>query len=347
MRGKRLNRLLQVIALLRGPTSWNVRRLAEHFHTSRRNIYRDLAVLELAGVPFYYDPQYGEGGGYRIRPEWWFPSVSMTEQEVLDLAVIARVAETSSIPLLENVSEVRDKLLGTLPAKQQDLIKTASELFDILSVGISDHSDSRGIMVTLQGSLLRKLQVEATYRSPHQQKVVKLQLQPRRIFLCGSAWYIAAHDNKANETKLYRLARFQSMKLTEKSITVETNFSLREFLGNAWTVHRGERDWHIEIYFDASTAPLVAETKWHHTQELEWWQDGSLTFRVTVSGLEEIKYWVLQWGPGATVVKPRELAEEVQALLESTLCNYGRAQRSTKSSRRTTTQSQHKRGETQ
>jgi len=51
MRGRRLQRLLQVIALLRGPSSWNARRLAEHFNASRRNIYRDLAILELSGVP--------------------------------------------------------------------------------------------------------------------------------------------------------------------------------------------------------------------------------------------------------------------------------------------------------
>ena len=69
MRGKRLARILRYISLFKGPTSWNARRLAEHFGTSSRNVYRDLALLELAGVPYYYDPDFGEGGGYRIRPE--------------------------------------------------------------------------------------------------------------------------------------------------------------------------------------------------------------------------------------------------------------------------------------
>ena len=54
VRGIRLHRLLKLIALLRGASSYNARRLAEHFQTSRRNVYRDLAVLELAGVPYTY-----------------------------------------------------------------------------------------------------------------------------------------------------------------------------------------------------------------------------------------------------------------------------------------------------
>ncbi|MCI0457206.1 MAG: hypothetical protein L0Z62_09535 [Gemmataceae bacterium] len=41
--------------------SWNAPRLAEHFQTSR-NVHRDLTALELASVPFWYDPDHGEEG---------------------------------------------------------------------------------------------------------------------------------------------------------------------------------------------------------------------------------------------------------------------------------------------
>ncbi len=138
MRGRRLQRLLQLIALLRGPTSWNAPRLADHFHTSRRNVYRDLAVLELAGVPFWYDPDYGEGGGYRIRESFFFPHVGLTEQECYDFAMVARLVQGQGIPSVGEVCHVRDKLFGTLPAPQQRLITEASELFDILSVPQAD-----------------------------------------------------------------------------------------------------------------------------------------------------------------------------------------------------------------
>ncbi len=314
MRGRRLHRLLQLIALLRGPTSWNARRLAEHFCTSRRNVYRDLAVMELAGVPFYYDPDFGEGGGYRIRETFFFPHIGLTDQECFDLAVASRLIERQGIPLLNEVCHVRDKLLGTLPAKQQELITEASALFDVLSVGMPEQGRCRNILLALQESLLAKKQIETTYRSPHEKAAKKLQLQPRRIFLCNGVWYLVAHDSRDAQEKLYRLFRFQNIRVLDKAMNIDPHFSLREYLGNAWAVYRGERDYHVEIAFDAEAAPLVEERHWHHTQELEKRSDGTLLFRATVSGLEEIKFWVLQWGARATVLKPRELAKEVQML---------------------------------
>lgn len=325
MRGIRLHRLLKVIALLRGPGSWNARRLGEHFGISRRNVYRDLAILELAGIPYFYDPHHGVGGGYRIRSDCWFPHVGLSDQECLDMAVLTRAAESNSIPLLSEACSAKDKLLGTLPAKQQDLIRMASELFDVIGLHVADHAHCRPIMNTLQTALLKRQQVAGQYRSPHQKKAVKVSLQPRRIFLAGQAWYLAAHDNKDEKTKLYRIARFQSLEVVHKPMTVEPVFSLREFLGNAWVVHRGgpgERDWHVELQFSPEAAELVAETKWHHTQELEKRKDGSLIFRATVSGLEEIKWFVLNWGPRAKVLKPKELADEVCRLARDIVQSY-------------------------
>ncbi|MBI1374280.1 MAG: WYL domain-containing protein [Phycisphaera sp.] len=322
MRGKRLNRLIQVISLLRGPGSWNARNLAEHFGTSRRNIYRDLAVLELAGVPYFFDPDFGEGGGYRIRPEWFFPPVGLTDQECLDLAVMTRVAEGRCIPLLDQVCEVRDKLLGTLPPKQQDLIRAAGELFEILNVGMAEHGHARKVMIVLQNALLTRRQINGTYYSPHEKRTVEVNLQPCRVFLCGQAWYLAAHDVEDDKTKLYRVARFKKIELTDQPIDIEPEFSLREMLGNAWTVYRGERDYHVEIEFDPEIAELVAETSWHHTQRLEWRDDGALIFRSTVSGLDEIKNWMMQWGPHARVLKPKELAQEIRGLAEAIVGVY-------------------------
>lgn len=323
MRGKRLARLLRIITLLRGPKSWNAPRLAEHLVTSRRNIHRDLALLELAGVPYYYDPDFGEGGGYRIRPDWFFPTVQLSQQECIDLAVLARGTETGEgIPLLDGACEVRNKLLATVLPEHQETIRTASELFDILSLRLADHSHCRQIMVSFQQALLTGKQIDGVYEGRTDSRGGRVHIQPRRVFLAGNCWYAACHENRSGATKLYRLARFKCATVSTRPITIEREFSLREFLGNAWTVHRGSRDWHVEIHFDSEAAALIREVRWHHTQQTTARADGSLIFRATVSGLEEIKYWVLTWGPQAIVLKPKELIDEVRRLIAETLRKY-------------------------
>lgn len=67
------------------------------------------------------------------------------------------------------------------------------------------------------------------------------------------------------------------MKVTDKDMTTDPHFSLREFLGNAWAVHRGDGDYHVEILFDAEADAFIEESNWHHTQELEREKDGSPT----------------------------------------------------------------------
>jgi predicted DNA-binding transcriptional regulator YafY len=292
-----------------------------------------VAVLELAGVPVFHDPAYGEGGGYRIRSDWWFPQVGLTDRECLELAVVSQVTESRAIPLLEDVATVRDKLLNTLPAKQADLIRDASELFDIIGLGLSDHGHCREVMVSIQTAMLAGKQVKTVYRSPHEKKVVRPRLQPLRVILAGQAWYLVAQDSRTAETKLYRIARFQKVEVLEREITCDRSLSIREFLGNAWTVKRGERDWHVEIEFAAEIAEVVAETRHHPTQEIEFRKNGSAVMRCCVSGLDEIQWFVLSFGPRAKVRKPRELAEQVRILAQETTQLYatgsGQRKRST------------------
>ena len=45
--------------------------------------------------------------------------------------------------------------------------------------------------------------------------------------------------------------------------------------------------------------------------------DGSVLFRATVSGLEEVRFWVLQWGPGAKVRRPPELIDEIRRMAQA------------------------------
>jgi predicted DNA-binding transcriptional regulator YafY len=321
VRGQRLARLLKLIALLRGPSAWNARRLAEHFGTSRRNVHRDMLVLKMAGIPVYRDTEFGDGGSYRIRQDWYFPHVGLTDQECLDMSVLTLAAESKSIPLLQGMTEVRDKLLSTLPARQQDLIRDASELFEVLSLGMADHEHCSKIMLTLQQALLTKRQVEGLYSTPHERRSKRVQLQPLRVFLARNAWYVAAQDN-AKQIKLFRLARFKELSVSGKPNPSRRDWSLKQMLGNAWTVYRGERDWHVEIVFDPEAAVLVQEVRWHPTQELTTLDNGCLRFRAIVSGLEEIRFWVLSWGHHATVIKPSELRHEVCQIASKLLANY-------------------------
>ena len=70
----RIHRLLKIITLIQAEKGWNAKRLAEVCQTSERNVYRDMQMLQGAGIPYYHDE---ETNGYRIRRDF-FRSTSMT-----------------------------------------------------------------------------------------------------------------------------------------------------------------------------------------------------------------------------------------------------------------------------
>lgn len=328
VRGGRIARLFQLIALLKGPSCWDGRRLAEHFRTTRRNVQRDIQVLRMAGVPVYRDDGFGDaGGGYRIRQDYFLPKVNLTNQECLDLSLAARVSEARSLPLVNELPHVRDKLMQVLPQQQQELIRRVSGFVDAASPNVVDHGHCLDVMSSVQRALLTGKQVAASYYTPHGRRSKRLSLQPRALFLASHCWYLAAYDNDAADTKLYRVSRFRSVAVTTKPMTVTGPWSLMGFLGNAWSVMRGEPDTDVEIDFEADVAELVSERVWHRTQLIDPLGGGRVRFRATVSGLSEIAPWVLSWGPRAVVRRPTELANEVERLAREVAGRYGNAAR--------------------
>ncbi|MEB3309912.1 MAG: WYL domain-containing protein, partial [Snowella sp.] len=72
----------------------------------------------------------------------------------------------------------------------------------------------------------------------------------------------------------------------------------------------------VVIWFDATAAPFIRERRWHFSQEITEHDDGSLTLHLLISGLNDLKRWILFYGKGAVVKQPPELVELVRQEIE-------------------------------
>ena len=81
----------------------------------------------------------------------------------------------------------------------------------------------------------------------------------------------------------------------------------------AWDVIADEPLVDIVVRFDPAVAQRVAETRWHPSQVTELAADGSLLWRARVSGVLEVRSWILGWGGDAEVLEPAELRDWVAA----------------------------------
>ena len=87
---------------------------------------------------------------------------------------------------------------------------------------------------------------------------------------------------------------------------------------------QGKEDYQIRIRFRGFAARIVAERRWHPSQEVHAVEeDGSvIDLSMRLSALEDIARWVLGFGSQVEVLEPKELLEKVVDELRKAASQY-------------------------
>lgn len=304
----RLARVLRVLQLIQGRGRWDAKSIAQEIECSERTVYRDLAVLELAGVPWTYEK---ENSCYRVRPDYQFPVLNLTDEELLGQATATSASQAPGLNVNLGAKPTSEKLSAKANDKSESILSEAQRFTQVLDLKLADHSRHRDFIRTVQWALIQKKQVTGQYESPYEDKPVKLTLHPYRLCLVKSAWYLVGRTIQDVQPRTYRIVRFKTLRMLDEPADIPEDFDLREYFGNAWGVYRGEQSYQVELLFAKDAADVVTETVWHHTQNVQRHADGTVTMTFTVDGLNEIVRWVLGWAGRVKVVQPQELRKLV------------------------------------
>lgn len=304
----RIARALRVLQLIQRPGKWDAASIAREQECSVRTVYRDLAVLELAGVPWTFDR---DTASYRVRPDFQFPVLNLTDDELLGQATATAAMGAAGLDVTAGAKPTTEKLAATRDDKTDSLLREAQQFTEVLDLKLVDHSRHAECIRTVQWALIHKKQLTGQYESPYEGKPLKLTLHPYRLCLIKSAWYLIAKAKGDDQPRTYRIVRFKSLRMTDQVAVVSRSFDLREYLGNAWGVYRGKESFAVELLFTREAADVVLETVWHHTQKSRRNKDGTVNVSFTVDGLEEIVRWVVGWAGRAKVLEPRQLRDKV------------------------------------
>lgn len=304
----RIARVLRVLNLVQGRGRWTSKAIAEELECSERTIYRDLEVLEFAGVPYYKDLK---DNSIRVRPDFRFPILNLTDDEVFGQTVATALMRTPGLDVTEGAVLTTRKLNASSGERTQQLFEDAGRLVAVLDLKLADHSRHHDVIKTIQSSLLHRKQLSGQYESPYEASPVKLRIHPYRLCLIKNAWYVIARPVDGGTPRTYRVTRFKALRMLDDPANVPQDFSLRDFLGNAWAVFRGSQSYAVEVRVAPASAKVITETVWHQTQLTTTNNDGSVTLRFQVDGLEEILGWVLSWTGRMKVIQPTELRDLV------------------------------------
>ncbi len=312
----RFARVLRVLELIQGRARYGVNELARELECSPRTVFRDLNVLELAGVPWYHDEA---DRCYRVRPNFRFPTINLSDDELIGQATVSAITSVPGLNINLGAKPTNRKLRVTSTEEAAKLLSDVERVTSALDLKLADHSRHHKIIKSVQWALIQGKQLAGTYASLYESKAKRLTLHPYRLCLIKQAWYLIARPTEVERPQTFRIARFKSLRMLDVPASIPENFDLKCYFGNAWGVYRGDETFDVEIRFTPEAAELVTETTWHPTQKVQRRKDGSVSLEFKVDGLNEIVHWVLGWSGHATVIRPVELRQMVVEKLRKAL----------------------------
>jgi predicted DNA-binding transcriptional regulator YafY len=312
----RLGRVLKVLELIQGRGRYAVKDVAAELECSERTVFRDLAVLQMAGVPYYHDR---EAQCLRVRPGFRFPTVDLTDHEFIGQATADALTTAPGLDVSAGSRPTTRKLLAASETATASLLREVQRVTSVLDLKLADHGRHHELIRTAQWALIRSTQLLGDYASPYETAPRRIRLHPYRLCLLKQAWYLIGREEGKERPQTYRMARWKSLRQVDEPANIPDDFDLRAYFGNAWAAFRGETTHDVELRFSPSAAAIVRETVWHPTQAVSPQEDGGVILTFRVDGLEEIVHWVLGWTGRVTVVRPDELRRRVVDQLQEAL----------------------------
>jgi len=326
----RIHRLLKILTLIQGEDDWTAERLSDACGVAVRTIYRDMKALEGAGIPYFHD---GETKGYRVRRDFFMPPVELTLDESLALVALAEhIGEQEQVPLTAPAGKAIAKVRCQLPASIRQELSDLDGHLKIHLAAAGPHEGIADVYERVRSAIATKRVLSCSYTSVERSlrdgdaaeggEEEVFEFRPYALLFAQRAWYAVGHHGGRDGVRKLKLNRFTMVKPTDRPYAIPDDFNLDDELGHAWRMIRGDTRYDVELHFDREFAETLADTHWHATQQIDWHDDGSITFRCTVDGLDEIVWWVLSMGPHCEVKQPPELAARVKELAAGIVGRY-------------------------
>ena len=309
----RLMRLLQLLE--REPWVWDAAALEEKLDVSRATVERDIAVLRQWGQVKRRKGKFGLS-------EMKFLPTSFTPPEALALRLAGTAfAAQAGAAYRDALASALQKIDLALPRRTQMEMKKAGERLAVRLPVVRDFSAST--YNDLQQAVLSHHPVDITYLSRTRPEPTKRRVDPYGLTYKIGGWYLVGFCHLRQGIRTFGLDRIKWLRVAEDAhFRYPKDFDLAAWLEKGWQLQAGGTPTEVVVRFARSVADWIAGGQWHPNQRLEHAADGSLLFRVTVSGYEEMLYWVLSFGADAEVLEPAPLRAAVADAAQHMVARY-------------------------
>lgn len=294
--------------------------IGETFEVSRRTAERMRDAIRDA---FPQTEELAEPGG---RKRWRLPPGTagrLADPTVDDIAALHRGTElarqSGDLVTADHLDSLSDRLRARLPGpKRARLEPDISALLEADGVALRPGPRERIPDETLN-TLREAILAGAWINVDHRVRATGLlsrnaRLGPLAMLLGEGRQYLVAFSDYAQDVRLFALAGFERIELTEDVFERPEDFKLGHWMQRSFGI------WQEEVYdvvwrFTPEAAADARLYRFHPTQLMTDDPDGSLTVSFRAGGLREMCWHLFRWGDQVEILAPEALRVAMKDLV--------------------------------
>jgi predicted DNA-binding transcriptional regulator YafY len=212
----KLDRLLGIVILLNNRRMIQAKELADHFEVSVRTIYRDIDIINQAGIPVV--SYQGAGGGIGLSEGYRLDRNVLTNNELA--AIVTALQSVSTSYDNPNHKLLLEKMQSIVPEAEaeQFQIRTQQFIVDLSPWGRQGHLEDK--LAKLKRAVEEGREVGFVYCDA-QGEVSERRIEPYTLVLKKQTWYLYAYCLDRKQFRLFKLFRM-------KDVAVRENYFLKQ-----------------------------------------------------------------------------------------------------------------------
>lgn len=322
-----LERVLRIHEMISRGNHPNCTTIARELEVNRKTIQRDLNFMrdELA-LPIDYSET--SHGYFYTRPVNDFPFLKTSSEDLVAL-VLARNAlgPLKGSALEASLRSGFQRLQAGMSEQVTIPWSDIDQAFSVKSIGMTERDVF--LFDRLAKAVLESRELQFDYRKLKDDAPARRRIQPYHLAEIDGGWYVIGFDLERQARRTFAVQRMRSVHLTAKRFVRSRDFRLEDHFAGSFGVWSGEDKgspkFLVRIRFRNFAARVVAERRWHPSQEITELDPAGnvIEITMTLSALEDIARCILGFGSQAEVMAPPELRELVGGELKRAADQYG------------------------
>lgn len=202
--------------MLQSKKAVSINELMRKYEVGKRTIYRDLRLLQEAGLPIYKD----DDGRYRLMEGYYLPPMMITMEEAMALLLSEKLVKKYADKSFEqHFSSLAAKIKSVLRYSDKEYLDRLDKHTRVYHPPMSElgysHADG---LIALQQAINDRRVTEISYVNVNKEPSTR-KIEPIGITQYGLGWHLVAWCRKRNEYRDFRLDRIRQYKVLDEQFT--------------------------------------------------------------------------------------------------------------------------------